>query len=165
MSVFSKTTVELLTSAGWEVGRTVDISAIEAKLTKGGFDIFPAVRDFLTKFGNLWITFPMELPHRTRTYYLVIDPVKIVKRFGGSDHRWMRAYKEAIGLPMCVIGWYGPDMYYTLMMDSLGKVYCGWDDALLFAGQTGEEAIENLLSGRERDLKCKKVSPAKESDA
>jgi len=160
MSVFSERTIGFLKTAGWVSGRHIDTSAIENELREQGYQLFPAISRFLQEFGNLRVIFPRQrrvvLPKKvvdhTSRYYLAIEPLNIAKHYDGHDSQMLQAYERAVDTTLCVIGWYGTDMYFTLMMDPLGKVYGGWDDWLLLAGETGEIAIENLVSKDENKL-------------
>ncbi len=57
------------------------------------------------------------------------------------------AYVEHLGMPLCIIGEAG-NQHVTLLMDPEGKVYGASEDVLMLWGETGEQAIENLIRGQ-----------------
>jgi hypothetical protein len=51
----STMTIEVLRNAGWHEKRKINIESIVRLLESRGFEVYPAVRDFLEEFGMLEI--------------------------------------------------------------------------------------------------------------
>ena len=57
-------------------------------------------------------------------------------------------YSHRVGKKLCSVG-EASDAYMILAMSSDGEVFGGFDDFLCYIGNSGDDAIEALCSGRE----------------
>ena len=78
-------------------------------------------------------------------------PIQDIVHFDASDAATavhlerVEEYMRFLGKQLCVIGECNT-RHTTLLMDSHGRVYGGQDELIIFCGETGELAIENLIS-------------------
>jgi hypothetical protein len=158
MYPFSPIALQQLHDAGWTEDRRIDISDYERKVQELGFELFPCVREFLTRFGNLEFSHTRRVPVRgglganvppgvwrdERTIWLstaLQEPN--VWQFVG-----LAANRTAIHLTLQSIGDdRGSDEW--LAMDSRGRVYGGnhWGWINLYAAQ-GEDGLEACITRR-----------------
>jgi len=146
MYKFSEKALTLLRKAGWSQNwEATHFSEYQKILTEEKFELSDAVTLFLKRFGGLLVKHPhAKLPSETE--YFHFDVTKAVK---GVDSDWVKDdYSERVGQPLCIIG-EAFNRYMVLAMSPDGEVYAGFDSTLVHVGQSGEEAIENLCSGRE----------------
>jgi hypothetical protein len=143
--IFSKYTVGVLQNAGWCPNRRVRIDNHIRMLKADGYKVFPTIRDFLEQFGNLEIHYEFELESGDKE--TIQDIIHFDASYAASAvyPERIAEYMRFLGLPLCVIGECN-SRHTTLLMDSQGKVYGGQDDLIIFCGETGEQAIENLIS-------------------
>src|SRR5687767_13678279 len=99
MSVFSLSTLESLTKAGWHPERKVCLAKYRVCLGAEGYPWFPAVTKFLENFGGLWVTYE----GRGGASKLTFDACYAIERY---DSRWVTGeYAMRIGrFQLCVIG-------------------------------------------------------------
>ena len=144
MVVFSAETRALLQQVGWSEDRCVDTSEYEKSLHSEGYPLHEVVLDFLKRFGSLRVVYP-HYRVKDEKDELYINPTVAVADIGSG---WVEEYSERIGVPLCVIGQVF-SYHMTLVMGSDGKVYAGYDDTLIYVGDSGIDAIEALCSGRD----------------
>ncbi|MEH2293027.1 SUKH-3 domain-containing protein [Nostoc sp.] len=144
MAVFSAETRAVLQQAGWSENRKVDTSEYEKCLKFEGYPVHAIVVDFLARFGGLQVIYPHARVPQTTDEFCINPMVAAAHIY----LEWVKEdYDERLGAPLCVIG-EAFDYHMTLMMDSNGKVYAGYDDILIHVGDSGIDAIEALCSGR-----------------
>lgn len=132
--------------AGWSEDRRVDTTEYEKCLQSEGYPVHTAVVDFLECFGGLRVVYPHpRVPQATDKFF--INPMVAAAHI--CIERVKEDYDERVGAPLCVIG-EAFDYHMTLMMDSDGKVYAGYDDTLILVGNSGDDAIEAICSGRDK---------------
>ena len=142
---FSETTLRLLHKAGWHDGYQKDTTDYQEALKKEGYPIHPSVISFLTRFGGLHVTHPhARVPDMEDWFDL--DPAKAAANV--SIRAIKNGYNKRVDNELCVIGeaFRG---YMVLMMAPDDKVYAGYDDLMVSVGDSGEDAIEALCTGRE----------------
>ncbi|MBF2005505.1 MAG: SUKH-3 domain-containing protein [Chlorogloeopsis fritschii C42_A2020_084] len=144
MAVFSEETRALLQQAGWSEDRYVDTSEYEKSLKSEGYPLHEVVLDFLKHFGGLRVVHPHHRVKDEKDEFY-INPTVAVADIGSG---WVKEYSERVGAPLCVIG-EAFSYHMTLVMDSDGRVFAGYDDTLIHVGNSGTDAIEALCSGRE----------------
>jgi SUKH-3 immunity protein len=146
---FSEQTRELLIQAGWTEDRWIDPGPYELLLKEKGFPVFPALSEFLARFGGLSFRNPAAVPPAAEDWHF---RVKDALRHAFPNN--IAAYSKIVGSPLSVIGeaFRG---YLLLMMDARGRIFGGFDEVFLLMGTSGEDAIEALCSGR----KLQPVSP------
>ncbi len=149
MTVFSDTTRTLLHDAGWTEERQVDTQQAEDALRREGFSVHPAARAFLARFAGLQVIYPNHrVPGATHHLDLGVGafPPDVL------EPHVMRAHTRRVGGPLCYIGEAGSG-FVSLVMDASGNVYAMNDDWLAWVGDSGDDAIEALCTGRElRDM-------------
>jgi hypothetical protein len=122
---FSSQTLDLLRGAGWSPDRRPSWSSCQS-------------------FGGLSITRPTPLGDDTLSF----DPTAALSRISRAR---VRTYERLLDTALCVIGSYFTRTF-AVMMDPSGKVYGGADDTLRHLGDSGEEAVANLLTRHKSTL-------------
>ena len=140
---FSDSTNRLLAAAGWTEGRTADTAPMEHTLRAKGFPVFPAQKRFLARFGGLAFHNPAAVPPAAEDWHFRIDDA-----LRHASAVTTAGYAKLLGAPVSVIG-NGFGDYLLLVMDEDGRVYGGYDQVFLRVGDSGEDAIEALATGRE----------------
>jgi hypothetical protein len=145
ISVFRPGTMKLLESAGWFPERLIETSRLVTQLKAKRYPIHTVVIEFLARFGGLKIAYPYTYSEPFGEDELCLDPI-----FAASfmQLRAVRAYGKRVKSPLCVIGTYN-HLHDTLMMAADGKVYGGFSEYLDLVGHSGEEAIDNILKGKD----------------
>lgn len=139
-----KTARECLARAGWTRVRRIDITPHIRQLEADGYTVFEVVREFLTSFGGLRLTYPhFRVPEHEDSCHF--DAAESSRRI--SPHTVAR-YAEAIGKPVCPVGAAFHD-HMVLMMTERGIVYAAFEDALVHIADSGAEAINSLCEGRD----------------
>jgi hypothetical protein len=133
----------LLQQAGWGDERQVDTSEYEKSLKSEGYPVHTIVVDFLKSFGGLRVIHSHHRVPQTNDEFC-INPIVAASHIYPER---VEDYSERVGAPLCVIG-EAFNYHMTLMMDSNGGVYAGYDDTLIRVGDSGSDAIEALCSGR-----------------
>lgn len=146
MAEFSAETRDLLQQAGWSEDRRIDTSEYEKCLKSEGYPVHAVVVDFLKRFGGLRVVYPHPRVPQTNDEFQ-IDPMVAAAHI--CLERVTEDYNERIGAQLCVIG-EAFDYHMTLMIDPNGKVYAGYDDTLIYVGNSGVDAIEAICSGRDK---------------
>ncbi|MBD2499004.1 SUKH-3 domain-containing protein [Anabaena azotica] len=144
MAVFSEETTRLLEQAEWHESRNIDTSEYKEILESEGYSIYPNVMKFLSCFGGLHVKYPHKrVPQLEDDFHF-----NVPQAVGNIYPERVQDYSDRIGVPLCVIGESNRG-YMILMMTPEGQVYAGYDDFLVFVGDSGIDAIEALCSGRE----------------
>ena len=143
MTVFSTETRTLLQQAGWGDERQVDTSEYEKYLKSEGYSVHTIVVDFLKSFGGLRVVHSHHRVAQTNDEFC-INPIVAASHIYPER---VEDYSQRVGVPLCVIG-EAFNYHMTLMMDSNGTVYAGYDDTLIRVGNSGYDAIVALCSGR-----------------
>jgi hypothetical protein len=113
------------------------------------------VKDFLTRFGGLWIKHP-HAKVKEKTDYFHFDAIKAINSI---DSGWvLEEYSDRVNKDLCIIG-EAFRRSLILCMSPDGHVYAGIDESLFLVGESGELAIETLCMGH--DLKA---IPEQEND-
>jgi len=142
-TILSEDTRALLQQAGWYPGRDINIDGYVQALLAEGYPVFPVVKKFLKKFGGIEIKFTFDTVYGTIASSVHFDAAAAAAAV--YNEGYVSKYVERTGTPLCVIG-ESENRNTTLMMDQEGKVYGGFDSDLAFFGETGEQAIENILN-------------------
>lgn len=139
---FSDRTLRVLTSAGWNPERVVEIDKQVRALEKDGYTVADAVRRFLSSFGLLRLEYA-HYQDPTRPDHAHFDAAKAAANiFPEKVTNW----SEIVGEELCPIGEAFSD-HMTLAMGGRGAVYGGYEGTIVRVGSTEEEAIEALCSG------------------
>lgn len=123
----------LLSTYGWAPGRSVDITADVAELTREGFPLHTAAEAFLAEFSGL------TLHAEGHTNPLLISGVVAANH---AFPAWADAYAAAIGLPVVPVGEYSN---LTFWIDSTGGIWASFDDAYGYAGATMKDMLQGLF--------------------
>lgn len=138
---FSGAAAEYLRKAGWTPTRTLPTRVYEEASKAEGRSLLPKAKQFLSKFGGLIIQYS---PKSGQADVLAFLAERTIHAMDGSG---LECFEELIGVsPLCPIGHY---QFGTciLFMDKRGYVFGGSDETITLVGQTGEQAIENILTG------------------
>lgn len=128
-----------LNAAGWSADRRSSVHDIEGRLKARGFELFPAARDFLERYGRLH--FKGDSIHaRSSSVYFHTDPEDVP-----TDPGWTRRWESVSGTRVYPIGQtaYGE---YTLFMDEHGRVF-GMDMYLVvtYWADNADELLDSIL--------------------
>ena len=149
MATAPQEVLDLLRAAGWSPTREVDIAPYIPLLEEEGSTVSDAAKAFLQRYVDLRIPIPREisLPEgRTmqRTETLMFD----VMFFNGSLGPEVIAMKEQrLHTPLCQIGFWDGHQTWLFMAPS-GDVYGVWGDSIIHCGSSGDEAVINMISGK-----------------
>lgn len=137
-----------LKKAGWDYNRLINTTDFVKAYQEYGFPILNHVLEFLSRFGNLKINF-LNLRNGIDDNFdfdvrhgLEVEVIERVK----EDYMPRINNKK-----MCIIGTAYRD-HYVLLMDEDGKVYGGYDSYFVKIGDSGENAIEAIIEGRQSDV-------------
>jgi hypothetical protein len=135
-----------LRGAGWSPVRRAEPARYEAAFEREGISLAQATRDFLSRYGRLVIKYHDVVGQTDILEFCADDAVRGTRRAG--LHKMERLLDVS---PLCPVGHY---QYATCMMlqDERGRVFGVSDDTTSLLGESGEEAIENILSLREPRL-------------
>lgn len=145
MSKLSQNSTEILENSGWYKGREIEIRHIVQFLKERGFEVYPAVKNFLEEYGMLNIksptyvtneyiekyNFPEYDEHSTDVYYALGD---------AGDVTYAEQYEYYAKEKLVIVGSIA-NGNLQLMISESGKVYC--DSGKL--GDTFEEAWETVF--------------------
>lgn len=140
MHTFSKNTLSALQRSGWYPERRIDISDELKIFERENYPIFPVVLDFLKQFGKLQIVYSISHiveGHTSQFYFEIERALKMFRR------ETVDTYMEDSGIVFCPIGITKSSLF--LVMSADGKVYGIYKD-MLFIGESGEQAIENIIN-------------------
>jgi hypothetical protein len=135
--------VERLCEAGWKPGREISTRVYEDAYRSEGRSLLPKAKEFLRGFGGLIIRYPTKAKGTDVLAFLADREVRAM------DGSGVQCFEELIGVaPLCPIGHY---QFGTciLFMDKRGYVFGGSDETISLIGQTGDEAVGNILTGVE----------------
>lgn len=140
MHSFSSKTVSILTAAGWNEGRRIEVFPYVRQLEQDGFAVFPVVTMFLERFGGLVLHRPNPVvPSITSSLDFGVD--QTLRNF----KQWeSEVFSEKLHVTLCPVGHNTDAIVFA--MDVEGKVYGLYDTIALFIGESGEQAIENYCS-------------------
>ena len=130
---------QLLRESSWTPAYSVDTSAYQRSLEGEGFTLFPAVLDFLQRFGGIQVSGSDPLTN-TKYEWFAIDPV------GACTMRPLRFYQKLtslLGQPVCPVG-KSANSHMTLLMDAEGNFYTTLERGVYFMGKTVPEAFASL---------------------
>lgn len=141
MTKFSQPIEKILLDSGWTSDREIDTSHFKNIAIQEGYDWFPSVSAFLSEFGNLRIDFVSRNGNKDTMHF------DMVKACQDVDNSWvLDDYAKRVGSSkLCVVGQVHTD-HMTLFMSDVGAVFGGFDDTLVFFGETGGQAIENICN-------------------
>jgi hypothetical protein len=142
----SPQTESYLREAGWSAARRTDPTDYERAFEHEGVPLTQSTRDFLDRYGGLVIKYRDPLG---QTDVLDLRADDAVRGIGPRGLDEMERLLDA--RPLCPIGHY---QFATCMLlqDGSGRVFGVSDDTTSFLGESGEDAIENILSLREPRL-------------
>ena len=142
-----------LRAAGWLPIRERNTPVYETAYQDEGVSLLPATHDFLRRYGGRVIRYEDQSKNLDILEFCADDAVR---GMGGGGLRQVERLLDV--RPLCPIGHY---QYGTCMLlqDETGRVFGVSDDTTVFLGDSGEEAIENILSGREPQLLRSEILP------
>ena len=138
-----KAALPYLRKAGWTPKRVVPTAMYEQAYESEGVPFLSKTKEFLSAFGGLIVCYETKSRQEDVLEFLA---ERAVQGMGGSG---LKGFEELIRVaPLCPIGHYlsGTCM---LFMDTRGHVFGGSDETVTFIGETGEDAIGNILTGAE----------------
>lgn len=140
MYKFSQPTLITLHEIGWTDDRQIDISVYKTLFDETNQVYSDIVLKFLSNFGGLEIIYSNKIRSDLRGN-LIIDAIE--GKDSISIERLNEYIKNWIKKPLCTIGINQQD---TLTMTLDGEVYSLFDSYVYKEGNSGEEAIENIIT-------------------
>lgn len=144
MIKFSTTTEKCLLQSGWNPERSVDAAGYKEQLESEGYLVDTVILEFLTRFGGLYV----EHPHAKVPGAIDHFSLNPVEAADSICYERVATYEERVGEKLCVVG-EAFRRHMVLMMSSSGVVYAAYDDTLVRVGNSGQDALEALCTGRE----------------
>lgn len=141
---FSDSIATILRRFGWFPGRNVNIEPFVAALEKNGYTVFPAVQKFLREFGGITLDYRRDTPYGRLRKFTSFD---VEVEASALFPEILEDYESFLSVPLCIIG-ITDGRETTLLMDPAGKIYGVYDERIIFCGETGSEAIENILNNK-----------------
>lgn len=147
MTRFSKHSERVLRKAGWYPGRQVPelVSTWKNHPYIADLEMFETAERFLLEFGGIKVT--QSGPGVT----LARSPFKIDPTVAYYERELFEKFGRMVDTRLYPLG-EAADRWYYLAIGENGRVYYVMEDVLL-AGDTEDEALENLLIGRDATLK------------
>lgn len=135
-----------LRKAGWTPTRTVPTTAYEQAYAAEGLLLVPKAKQFLHEFGGLIIRYDTKSAQEDVLEFLA---ERAVQGMGGAGIAGFETLTRVS--PLCPIGHY---LFGTCMlfMDGQGRVFGCSGEAVILVGNTGEEAVVNILTGVESEV-------------
>ncbi len=133
-----------LKNAGWFSKRKFNISKYIEFLAADGYELNNTIKAFLEEFGGLRIFFS-DSNNINHTDNILFDAKYAAE---GIFPENIKLYEKRVNDKLVVIG-YVYDEHMVVVMSHKGKIYAGYDDTLVFLGDTGLVAIENVCLGKE----------------
>lgn len=128
-----------LKAAGWSENRRSYVDDIEARLKPEGFELFPAARDFLERYGRMHFEVDSAYDRGTSIYFHT-HPQDVP-----TDRSWTEDWERSSGTRVYPIGEtaYGD---YTLFMDEHGRAF-GMDMYLVITywGDNADDLLDTIL--------------------
>lgn len=131
--MFSDKVQEYLQQSGWTPDRKIDVTPYEEALRKEGYEIFPALREFLSNFGGL------KLEDSALYRDLDFNPIEASQDLCVEE---TYLYERLTQEPLTVFG-FQDKRHEFLMMSPSGKIYFGIDKILFLGGNNYVEFLEN----------------------
>lgn len=140
MYTFSEQILQILKQSGWTKERHVNIDSYKTYFQETQQPVSPLIYEFLTSFGNLTITFPLQTKKEV-DYSFTVNPTEAGREIAIKT---LRYYSESwIKKPLCCVGHF--EHYDTLVMTPIGEAYAVYDKSVCKWGNTISEAIENII--------------------
>jgi hypothetical protein len=141
---YSETTKKFLLQAGWFPERKIDISSYEQLLYSKGYELNDIVKEFLSEFGELKISFPNHV-NSSMTDDIVFHTIEAII---GIFHEKVEIYQERVGEKLVTIGEaYNGNM--VVLMSLSGKFYGAYDDLVVYYGENRYEALEAICEWKD----------------
>jgi hypothetical protein len=135
----------MLRLAGWHQSRAVATGTYAEVLEAEGYPVFPCVIDFLQQFGGLRLPFPAKAYFWKRSC-CNFDPCKAIETIPENASFVEQQFAPRVRSSLCPIGMVEKHLD-ILYMASDGRVFSRFGDGLVFLGNSGHEAIEDLCAG------------------
>lgn len=143
MTRFSRQSERVLRKAGWYPGRQVTelVSMWKSHPFIADLEMFETAERFLLEFGGITVT--QSGPGVT----LARSPFKIDPTLAYYQSDLFKKFGRMVDTRLYPLG-EAADRWYYLAIGENGRVYYVMEDIML-AGYTADEALENLLIGRD----------------
>lgn len=142
---FSQEALRLLAMAGWAEDRRQDISRYMKGCSRIGYALSPHIISFFERFGGLHVT--SESPRKPYSGLpFDFDAQDLLSEMDSCTEYDFLCVR--LSLPMCSIVPIGHcfNVHMELLMTQAGLVYAYSDGLLLKVGESGEQAIEALVT-------------------
>jgi hypothetical protein len=143
---FSRAVEQVLASAGWRPGRSVEIALAVAHLEALGVDVFDSARDFIQEFHGLRVTSHFtKHGHEvsTRVRFDVFDSLLI----GENELQFLQEFAKA---NVCPIGTLGREDLFLTSDEQVYTVAIDW--IAIGRARSVPEAFESLFTTRWPDF-------------
>jgi SUKH-3 immunity protein len=141
---FSDQTFKTLTKHGWFPSRNLqDLKEISDALEENGYRVLKSGLAFYSSFGGI----EMYVPHSVvpgNTKRVSFDIKEEIKGFFAV---WVTEHYEKMSdSPLTIIG--ASNEYFQLLINEQNQIYAGFDDMFCLVGNSVEEAMEVLCTGK-----------------
>lgn len=142
MHEFGSETIKVLSKGGWYIGRDVDIQPFIELYKINGFPVLENVLNFLRTYGDLKFNF-RNLQHGDQDdFNFNIERALEIEVW----ERIVEDYMPRTGnVSMAIIGTAYRE-HFILLMDKEGKVYGAYDSFVVKIADSGEAAIEAIVT-------------------
>lgn len=150
--MFSPITNELLLKAGWHEKYVFDITLYEQTFRQKGCPLPEIVSGFLQHYGGLYFV-NLTAADNISVLYFDFDANAYLKHISGLFDPCgdCAELSRRLGLSSPILYPIGTshEGHMELLMASDGMVFAVYDEFALFVGESGEDALEALCTGRE----------------
>ncbi|MBT1711949.1 SUKH-3 domain-containing protein [Fulvivirgaceae bacterium PWU5] len=143
MKLFDERTREIVMRSGWFEGRQINTSAFQEMALNEGYFWFDKADQLLTEFGNLKILFNTTVGVDETAHF---DAIKAMRDI---DPKWIKEsyFLRIDSKRLCPIG-QAYSNHMTLMVDTEGDIYGGYDDFLCLVGRDVQEALTAICANK-----------------
>ncbi|MFN8510876.1 MAG: SUKH-3 domain-containing protein [Deinococcaceae bacterium] len=127
-----------LNRSGWFIERKIDIASLANRENIKGFKINNFAMEFIEKFNELSIEFPLNT--EDRTYVYIFDFLEVADTYSPilcEDHG------KEVGTTLCPVG-ISEDGFVVLLIGENGKVFACVDTNIRFVANSYQDALESL---------------------
>ena len=138
--------MSLLNEAHWSPAKKSSIALYEAAYREEQLSLHSAAKRFLERFGGIIVKYSTPDDQLDVLDLCANDAVQ-----GMGDGGLIQLERELSVHPLCPLGHFD-DGTCLLVQDRLGRVYGISDELLIRAGESGEDAVNNILTGIEMPI-------------
>ena len=138
MSDYEALGLSVLREAGWIPERHVAMDEHESAIAAAGYLQSDRISAFLAEYGGLAVGAPVS----GFSEVIAIDPISAIAT---TSRATVEEYEELVSAPLIPVGAaYGG--YLVVMMAADGRFFGGYDDYLVYAGQSPAELFGRIAA-------------------